>query len=332
MLIAVDAAGGEYAPREVVKGAIEAAKEFPIDIALVGNKTVLEMLLRRSTRKLNITIVQASQVVMDGEEPIQSVQNKPDSSVVVGAKLVRDRIADGFVSAGSTGATVVASFLNLKAVEGLQRLAVCAVAYLNQPQPTLIIDCGVNVNCRPIFLVQFAQLSNILAEQVLDINSPRVGLLNVGEEELKGNTLAREAYQLMKKTNLNFIGNIEGFDVLKGKADVIVTDGFTGNVLIKTVEGYSQVIQSLLELGQAAKIDRYLTGTALARYIELTSAVKNLDYREYGGACLLGLEGNIVIGHGRSRAKAIKSAIYLAYHAARQGIVEAIKNGQYASE
>ena len=332
MLIAVDAAGGEYAPREIVKGAIEAAKEFPIDIALVGNKTVLEMLLRRSTRKSNITIVQASQVVMDGEEPIQSVQNKPDSSVVVGVRLVKDGIADGFVSAGSTGATVVASFLNLKLVEGLQRLAVCAVAYLNQPQPTLIIDGGVNVNCRPIFLVQFAQLGNILAEQVLDINSPRVGLLNVGEEELKGNTLAKEAYQLMKKTNLNFIGNIEGFDIMQGKADVIVTDGLTGNVLIKTIEGYSQVIQSLLELGQAAKIDRYLTGAALARYVQLTSAVKNLDYKEVGGACLLGLEGNIVIAHGRSRAKAIKSAIYLAYHAARQGIVEAIKNGQYATE
>ncbi len=332
MLIAVDAAGGEYAPREIVKGAIEAAKEFPIDIALVGNKTVLEMLLRRSTRKSNITIVQASQVVMDGEEPIQSVQNKPDSSVVVGARLVKDGIADGFVSAGSTGATVVASFLNLKAIEGVQRLALCAVAYLNQPQPSLIIDGGVNVNCRPIFLVQFAQLASILAEKVIDISSPRVGLLNIGSEELKGNTLTKEAHQLLKKTDLNFIGNIEGFDVLQGKADVIVTDGFTGNVLVKTIEGYSQVVQSLLEMGQAAKIDRYLTGTALAQYVQLTSTVKNLDYKEYGGACLLGLEGNIVVAHGRSKAKAITSAIYLAYHAARQGIVEAIKNGCYASE
>ena len=332
LLIAVDAAGGEYAPREVVKGAIEAAREFPIDIALVGNKPVLEMLLRRSTRKSKITIVQASQVVMDGEEPIQSVQNKPDSSVVVGVRLVKDGIADGFVSAGSTGATVVASFLNLKAIEGVQRLALCAVAYLNQPQPTLIIDGGVNVNCRPIFLVQFAQLANILAKQILDISSPRVGLLNIGSEELKGSTLAKEAYQLLKKTDLNFIGNIEGFDVLQGKADVIVTDGFTGNVLVKTIEGYSQVVQSLLELGQAAKIDRYLTGAALAQYVQLTSTVKNLDYKEYGGACLLGLEGNIVIAHGRSKAKTITNAIYLAYHAAGQGIVEAIKNGRYASE
>ena len=332
LLIAVDAAGGEYAPREVVKGAIEAAREFPIDIALVGNKPVLEMLLRRSTRKSKITIVQASQVVMDGEEPIQAVQNKPDSSVVVGVRLVKDGIADGFVSAGSTGATVVASFLNLKAIEGIERLALCAVAYLNQPQPTLIIDGGVNVNCRPIFLVQFAQLANILAKQILDISSPRVGLLNIGSEELKGSTLAKEAYQLLKKTDLNFIGNIEGFDVLQGKADVIVTDGFTGNVLVKTIEGYSQVVQSLLELGQAAKIDRYLTGAALAQYVQLTSTVKNLDYKEYGGACLLGLEGNIVIAHGRSKAKTITNAIYLAYHAAGQGIVEAIKNGRYASE
>ncbi|MBN2462374.1 MAG: phosphate acyltransferase PlsX [Dehalococcoidia bacterium] len=332
LLIAVDAAGGEYAPREVIKGAIEAVKEFPIDIALVGNKPVLEMLLRRSARKSNISIVQASQVIVDGEEPIQAVQNKPDSSVAVGVKMVKDGVADGFVSAGSTGATVVASFLNLKAIEGVQRLALCAVAYLNQPQPTLIIDAGVNVNCRPIFLVQFAQLASILGEKVVDIHSPRVGLLNVGAEEVKGNTLAKEAHQLLKKTDLNFIGNMEGFDVLQGKADVIVTDGFTGNVLVKTIEGYSQVVQSLLELGQVAQIDHYLTGAALAQYVQLNATVKNLDYKEYGGACLLGLEGNIVVAHGRSRAKAITSAIYLAYHSAKQRIVEAIKNGKYASE
>ncbi len=332
MLIAVDAAGGEYAPREVVKGAIEAVKDYPIDIALVGNKPVIEMLLRRSTRKSNITIVQASQVVMNDEEPIQTVQNKPDSSVVVGVNLLKDGTADGFVSVGSTGATVVASFLGLNLVQGIERLAICAVADLNHPEPTLIIDVGVNVNCRPIFLVQFAEMASILAQQVLGISSPRVGLLNNGEEELKGNTLTREAHQLLKKTKLNFIGNVEGFDVLAGKADVIVTDGFTGNVLIKTIEGYSQVIQSLLELGQAAKIEEHLTGTALAQYVQLTSVVKKLDYKEYGGAYLLGVNGNVVIGHGRSRAKAIKSAIYLAYLGARQGVVEAIKNGKYASE
>lgn len=332
MLIAVDAHGGEYAPREVVKGAIEAAKEYPADIALVGNKAILDMLLRHYSRKPKLAIVPASQIIGQNEDPFQAVQNKPDSSIVVGVNLLRDGTADGFVSTGSTGAVVVASFLNLSIVKGIERLALCAVADLTQPQPTLIIDGGVTANCRPIFLVQFAQMANILAEQVLGINSPKIGLLNNGEEELKGNALAKEAYQLLKKTNLNFIGNIEGFDVLQGKADVIVTDGFTGNVLIKTIEGYSQVIQDLLKLGQAAKIDHYLTGAALARYTQLAATIKKLDYTEYGGACLLGVNGNVVIGHGRSRAKAIKSAIHLAYLGARQGIVEAIKNGHYTAE
>lgn len=331
MLIAVDAAGGDYAPREIVKGAVEAVSEYPIDIALVGNKAVLEMLLRRYTRRSNITIVPADQVIRDGEEPIQAVQSKPDSSVVVGINLVKDGVADGFVSAGSTGATVVASFLNLSLVKGIERLAICAVFDANQPQPTFLIDVGVNANCRPIFLVQFAQMANILAHQVFGINSPRVALLNIGEEEIKGNNLAKETYQLLKKTNLNFVGNIEGYDIFRGKADVTVMDGFTGNILVKTIEGYSEIIQNLLELQEASNLDRQLTGAALAQYVQMTSFIKKLDYKEYGGASLLGVNGNIVIAHGRSRAKAIKNAIYLAYLAARQRVVEAIQNGQYAA-
>ena len=332
MLIAVDAMGGEYAPREVIKAAVEAVKELPLDIALVGNRTILEMLLRRSTRKSNITIVQASQVIMDGEEPIQAVQNKPDSSVAVGVRLVKDGIADGFVSAGSTGAVVVASFLSLGIVKGIERVALCAVFEPTQPNPTLLIDVGVNPNCRPIFLVQFAQLANILAEHVFGINSPRVALLNNGAEEIKGNTLAKETHQILKKTNLNFIGNVEGFDVLRGKADIIVMDGFTGNVLVKTIEGYSEVIQNLLELQEASELDRQLAGAALAQYVQMVSAIKKLDYKEVGGACLLGVNGNVIITHGRSRAKTIKNAIHLAYLTARQRVIEAIKNGKYASE
>jgi len=331
VIIAVDAEGGDYAPREIVKGAIEAVRAYPVEVVLVGRKSILEMLLRRYSKVSGVSIVDATEVVRGDEEPIQAVQSKPNSSVVVGAKLVRDGIVDGFVSAGSTGATVVASFLNLKMVPCIERMALCAVADLNQPQPTLIVDVGVNVNCKPIFLVQFAQLANILAKQVLAIESPRVGLLNVGEEEVKGSTLAREAYQMLKKANLNFIGNVEGFDVLRGKADIIVTDGFTGNVLIKTIEGYSEVVQELLELGEMAQIDQYLTGPALAQYVQLASVVRKLDYTQYGGACLLGLEGNIVIAHGRSRAAAIRNAIYLAYLAARQGIVEAVKAGTYVT-
>ena len=332
MIIAVDAHGGDYAPREVVKAAIEAADEYPVDIALVGNKPVIQMLLRRSTRKSNITFVQASQVIMDGEEPVQSVQNKPDSSVVVGVNLVRDGNVDGFVSAGSTGAILVASFLSLGIVKGIERAGICVVFEPTQPTPTLLIDVGVNVSCRPVFLVQFAQIANILAERVLGIDSPRIGLLNNGEEETKGNLLVRETHHLLKKTDLNFIGNVEGFDVLKGKADIIVMDGFTGNILLKTIEGCSEVVQNLMELQQAYRLGQQLTGRALAQYVQMTSAIKQLDYKEVGGAYLLGVNGNIVIAHGRSRAKAIKSAIRLAYLAARQGVVEAIKNGQYAAE
>lgn len=333
MLIAVDAAGGDYAPREVVKGALEAIKDYPIDIALVGNKPVLEMLIRRySSKPKNLTVVHASDVIRDGEDPIQAVQNKPDSSVVVGVNLLKDGSADGFVSVGSTGATVVASFLGLNLVQGIERLAICAVFDANQPQPTFLIDVGVNPNCRPIFLVQFAQLANILARQVFGIISPRVALLNIGEEEIKGNTLVRETYQLLKRTSLNFIGNIEGYDVLRGKADVIVMDGFTGNILVKTIEGYSEIVQELLELQESSKLDQQLTGTALAHYVQMTSVIKKLDYKEYGGAYLLGVNGNVVIGHGRSRAKAIKSAIYLAYLGAKQRVVEAIANGKYATQ
>jgi glycerol-3-phosphate acyltransferase PlsX len=269
---------------------------------------------------------------MDGEDAIQAVQSKPDSSVVVGANLVRDGIADGFVSAGSTGGVVVASFLSLGIVKGIKRAALCAVFEPTQPNPTLLIDAGVNPNCRPIFLVQFAQLANILAERVLGMNSPRIGLLNNGAEEIKGNTLARETHQLLKKTNLNFIGNVEGYDVFRGKADIIVMDGFSGNILAKTIEGYSEVIQNLLELQEASELDRQLTGAALAQYVQMVSAIKKLDYKEVGGAYLLGVNGNVIITHGHSRAKTIKNAIYLAYLAARQGVVEAIKNGQYATE
>lgn len=333
MLIAVDAAGGEYAPREVVKAAVEATRDYPMEIALVGNKPIIEMLLHRYKNPRGISIVPASQVVEFNEDAIQGVQNKPDSSVAVAARMVKEGEATGFVSMGSTGAAVVAAFLNLKAISGVDRAALCVVVDLNQPKPTCIIDAGVNVNCKPLFLVQFAQMASIFAKQVLDIKSPRVGLLNNGEEEIKGNSLARETHQRLKVTEgLNFVGNIEGFDVFKGKADIIVTDGFTGNVLIKTIEGYSETMQNLLALGQMAKIDQYLTGSALVQYAELAATVRRLDYNNYGGAILLGLEGNAVVGHGRSLAKAIKSAIVLCYQAATHNVVEAIKNAKYATE
>lgn len=331
-MIAVDAHGGDYAPREVVKGAIEAAEDYKVDVALVGRKSILNMLLRRHAKKSSLTVIEASQTIEYKEDPFEAVSNKPDSSIVVGTNLVRDGIASAFVSAGNTGAVIVAAFLNLGIIEGVKRIAVCAVQGINTANPVLIIDAGVNVDCQPSFLVQFAQLGTIFAKEVLGISSPRVGLLNNGEEETKGNLLAKDTYQLLKKTNLNFIGNVEGQEVLKGKADVIVTDGFTGNILIKTIEGVGSTFQDLLEAGEAIKVDHQLTGSALVHYRELASTAKQVDYQELGGACVLGLNGNVILAHGRSKAKAIKNAIHLAHRAARAGVVEALKNGDYVSE
>ena len=332
MIIAVDAHGGDYAPREIVKGAIEAAEEYKVDVALVGRKSVLQMLVRTHARRSRISIVEASQIIDYRDEPFQAVNDKPNSSIVVGINLVRDGIASAFVSAGNTGAVVVAAFLNLGKIEGVDRVAACAVYGMNTAKPVIIIDVGVNTDCQPRFLVEFAQLATILASEVLGIDSPRVGLLNNGEEETKGNLLTRDSYQLLKDTNLNFIGNIEGMELLSGKADVVVTDGFTGNIVIKTVEGVGDTFQDLLAVGQALKVDRNLTGPALVHYVELASTAKQVDYKEVGGACLVGISGNVVIAHGRSNATAIRNAIYLAYRAAHSGLVEAIKDGCCVSQ
>jgi len=325
--VAVDAAGGDYAPREVVKGAAAAAEEYGVHVALVGRKALLEKLLRRYPAELNLTIVEATEVIDCSESPVQAVRSKPDSSIVVGTKLVHDGFASAFVSAGNTGAVVGSAFLNLERIEGVQRPALCSVVPVDSANPALLIDVGANVDCRPEFLVQFAQLATIFARGVLGIDSPRVGLLNGSEERIESNLLAKESFQLLKKTDLNFIGSVSGQDILKAKADVIVTDGFTGNVVIKTIEGLADIIQNLLTADKAFEIARGLEGAALVHYAQLASMVGRLDYTECGGACLLGINGNVIVAHGRSRAKAIKNAIHLAYRAAEADVVQAIKEG-----
>jgi len=325
LLIAVDAAGGDYAPREVVKGAIEAAEQYNIEIALVGQKTSLRMLERRLSKKSKLQVFNASQVINFNEHPVQAMRSKPDSTIVVGTNLVRDGVASAFVSAGNTGAVLTAAYFNLKRLEGVERPALCGVIQIGQLPPFLLADAGANVDCRPNYLVQFAELSSIFAANALKIKSPRIALLNIGSEELKGNALTQEAYQLLKKTNLNFIGNIEGHEVFKSKTDIILTDGFTGNVLLKTMEGFGEFFQQLLNPEQASKTINSLQGSALVHYSGLLSTAKNMDYSEYGGACLLGVNGNVIVAHGRSQAKAIKNAIYLGYQAASNGVVEAIK-------
>ena len=330
MIIAIDAAGGEHAPREIVKGAIKAAQEYDVDIALVGNKAVLHVLAGRYLKKLDISIIEAEEVIAPNEHPMKAVKSKPNSSIVVGINLVRDGIASAFVSAGNTGAVVVASLLNLGKIEGVERPALGSFLDITPGNPTLLIDSGANANCRPSHLVQFAHLGSTYVKQLLDISSPRVRLLSTGEEETKGNRLTQESYSLLKQTKLNFVGNIEGQDISKTTADVIVTDGFTGNIVLKTIEGLGATFLGVTrQVGYVAATAYHLRGRALLQEIGLGSWAKKADYTEYGGACLLGINGNIIVAHGRSQAKAIKNAIGLAKQTAERDISQIIKEENY---
>jgi phosphate acyltransferase len=332
MLIAVDADGGDYAPREIVKGAVEAARELDIEIALVGRKVILEMLVRRYSKKGRLSIIESSQIIDYSESPVQAIHNKPDSSIVVGTNLLKQKKADAFVSAGNTGACLAAGFMILERIEGIKRPALCGIIHVLPTNPVLLIDAGANVDCQPNFLVQFAQLGTVFAKGFLRIDRPRVALLNNGAEELKGNQLIKESYQLLKNTpNINFIGNIEGQDILRGKTDVIVTDGFSGNIVLKTMEGFAEVFNETLGLGKTDKIDKNMQGSALVHYVELATLVKRMDYKEYGGALLLGVNGNLIVAHGRSHAKAMKNAIRLAQRVVESNLIETIRESVASS-
>lgn len=326
MVIAVDASGGDYAPHEIVKGAIKAAEDYQADIVLVGNKALLHVLAGRQLKKLNIDIVDATQVIECHEPPMKAVRTKPNSSIVVGVNLVKKGMASAFISAGNTGAVVCAALLSLGKIKGIERPALCTMLDITAAAPVLLIDAGANVDCRPSFLVQFAELGTIYAKYILDLSWPRVSLLNNGAEETKGNRLIQQSYQLLKKTKLNFIGNIEGHDIPKRKADVIVTDGFTGNIVLKTIEGLGDTFSGLVRpAGQAISNAYHLHGRELLQNIGLGSWAKRVDYREYGGASLLGVNGNIIVAHGRSQAKAVRNAIGSAKRMAERDIPRMIK-------
>jgi glycerol-3-phosphate acyltransferase PlsX len=323
MIIAIDAIGGEYAPHETVKGAIKAAQEYEVDITLVGNKTMLHVLCSRYLNKLDINIIEASEVIGSHESPVKAIRGKPNSPIVVGTRLVKEGLADAFVSAGNTGAVFAAALFNLGKIKGIDRPAICSLLGITTAEPVLLIDAGANADCRPGHLVQFARLGAIYCQQIIGISIPRIGLLSNGEEETKGSQLVKETHQLLKMTNLNFVGNIEGQDIPTRKADVIVTDGFTGNIVLKTIEGMGDTfVNSLRQVGHVFSNAYRLQGRALLQDLGLA---KRVDYREYGGACLLGINGTVIITHGRSQAKAIKNAIGLAKQTAAQDITQLIK-------
>lgn len=320
MKIAVDAMGGDYAPKEIVRGAVAAREERKLEIALVGNPEKLEEELAACGRETGrgISVVPASEVIEMGEHPGRALRRKKEASVVVTARLVKEGKAAGFVSAGNTGAAMGAALFQLGRIKGVERPAIAS------PFPTiqgmaLLLDAGANAEARPSFLVQFAQMGAIYAETILGIKNPRVGLLNIGSEPEKGNELSQQAYQLLTRTHLNFVGNVEGRDLPYGAADVIVCEGFVGNVVLKVTEGVAfSLLEKLREELAASLRTRLGAALALPAFRRLK---KSLDYREYGGAPLLGVNGVCIISHGSSDARAIKNAILAAAEAVRQGIV-----------
>jgi glycerol-3-phosphate acyltransferase PlsX len=335
MIIAVDAAGGDYAPNEVIKGAVQAAEEYDINIALVGKKSLIHLTAARSLKDSRINIVDATQVIEGDEHPMKAVIGKPDSSIVVGINMLKEDKAQAFVSAGNTGALFGAAFLKLGIIEGIERPAICAIMDITETTPVVLLDAGANADCKPQYLVQFAEMGEAFARRVIGIQSPRIGLLSNGSEETKGCRLVVESHELLKAAKLNFIGNIEANDIPKGKADVVVTDGFTGNIVIKTIEGLGDSVQNYKQLWRGVYKAYHVHGATLLNSVGLDSWARKLDFQEYGGACILGIKGNVIKAHGRSHAHAIKNAINLAIQTAQSNIYATMKkendNGENSS-
>ncbi len=322
-VIALDAMGGDNAPAEMVKGAVMAARESGIHVALVGRPDSIEACLaRQGPRPNTITIVPAADVIEMEEQAARAARQKKDSSIVVGLRLVKQGKADAFVSAGNTGAVMSGVIMYLGRIRGIERPSLVALMPLSG-KLSVLLDVGANADCKPIHLLQFAQMAAAYMERVWKVERPRVALLNIGEEETKGNILTQEAYPLLADSGLNFIGNVEGRDVPSGVADVIVTDGFTGNVVIKTMEGMADFIMNQLRNAMLSR-PWYMAAGALLRPA-FDGVRRKMDYREYGVGPLLGANGLVFVGHGRSDARAILSALRVAREAAQSGMLEAIR-------
>ena len=292
MRIAVDAFGGDYAPEEIVKGALEAASMYDITIKLVGDEKRLAALIANQKGNDRIEIVHAPDQIGMDEAPVEAVRSKPNSSLVKAARLVREKEAEAMVSAGNTGASMAASLLGMGRIKGVERPAITSL------MPTLkgvslVVDVGANVDCRPKQLYQFALMGSVYAERVLGKSNPKVGLLNIGEEPTKGNETAQEAYEMLSKSQINFIGNIEGRDIPSGDVDVVVCDGFVGNIVLKFAEGLGTALFSMLKTEFLRNIPSKLA--ALTLKPGLTRIKKKMDYTEYGGAPLLGVKGIAIL-------------------------------------
>jgi len=308
--VAVDAMGGDHAPDVVIDGALQAVSRFDVAVLLVGDQDAIrERLTGRDMDASRVSVVHASEIVQMDESPAAAIRRKKDSSISVGIQCVKDGRADAFFSAGNTGAVVCGATLKLGCLETIERPGI-AIVMPNRTGVSLIIDVGANIDPKPVHLLQYAIMGSAYFEAILGKKRPTVGLLNVGEEAAKGTDFVRETYQLIEQSSVNFIGNVEGKHIFSGQCDVIVADGFVGNVTLKVAEGIGETLSHFLRDEMAGSWRgrlAYLLGKPCFRNFK-----RKIDYSEYGGAPLLGVDGIVIIGHGRSTAKAVMNAIHFA--------------------
>ncbi len=325
MKIVVDAMGSDRHPQPDVAGAVWAAREHGVEIVLVGQEAVVEPeLAKHDVTGLSISLVQASEIIEMKEHPAQAVKSKKDASMVVGMKMLKQSKVDAFVSAGNSGGVLAAALFYLGRIKGIKRPALSSI-FPTAKGYCFMLDLGANTDCKPEYLLQFAIMGDVYAQCVLGIANPRVAIVSNGEEEGKGNMLVQDAYPLLKASGLNFVGNAEGKDIPAGIADVIVTDGFTGNVIVKLSEGIAGFLLGMIK--EEIKSRPLASAGAFLAKPAFDAVRRRLDYREHGGGALLGVDGVVIVAHGRSDSLAMKNAIRLAVQAVQGGAQDAIRSG-----
>jgi len=321
--IIIDVMGGDYAPMEILKGAYDAYLKYDADITLVAVKDKIEKIAADLKIDLGVfKIVECTQEVLMNDHPGDVVKHKKDSSIYKGTQLLSENREGAFISAGNTGAVMACSLFNIKRLEGVLRPGI-AITFSVAGKPIVLIDAGANADCKPQYLKQFAFMGKIFSEKILNTYNPKIGLLNVGSEEGKGNELSQETYNLLKEfKEINFIGNIEGVDLFKGVADVVICDGFTGNILLKSIEGLAGLFFNEIRQILIANFTSKICAAILKKPFK--NMKKKFDSEEYGGTFLIGVNGIVIIAHGSSKAKAITNAVRVAIEGQKSKVIEKI--------
>ncbi len=328
-VIAIDVMGGDFAPAEIIRGALLAYRIFDIEIVLFGKEKIIRDFLKEEISNNGkpdfnrIKIINATDEIGMDDSPSDVIKHRKNSSIFLGTEYASKNSSCAFISAGNTGAVMACSLINLKKVEGILRPAIATVIPLGDKR-FVLIDSGANSEIKPVYLEQFAIMGMVYSKEILGVNNPRVGLLNVGSEEKKGTEVVAEGYKLLKGSSLNFIGNVEGRDIFDGIADVVVADGFTGNILLKSIEGMANFFFSEIKNVFTSNIFTKLSALLVKK--NLKGMKKRFDYEEYGGALLLGVDGVSIISHGSSKAQAIKNAIRVASESLKADVVKKIQN------